>query len=562
MSYISVYSNYKDKNSDILVWERTESGERICKSYSPPYYFFVQAEEDYEGELFTSIYKHRLKKLKFENYFDFAEAKKQFKLKFESDFSAADRILMDNYFEAPIPKLKFSLYDIEVDVGNNADKIERFPSASKAEEPINAFTIYNEWEDMYYHVSIPPEEWDGQEIIPDFKELGYEEIPNLEMLFVKNELELLSIFLDLLSECDLFTGWNSEIFDLTFIYQRIKKLFGENETSRLCFPGTDVPSIKMKEHFGKEEMTIQLNGRIHLDYMEVFKKFTYEGRSSWSLDSICEEELGLNKLEYTGSLRDLYHNDFKHFVAYSIIDVYLLVKLEKAKNFIVLTNQMAHENTVPLPAIMGTTKYVDIGTRNHSFYRMNMVTKDKEVAVKHDPVEGAIVMTPNIGLHKLVGSIDIKSLYPSVIRSLNISPEKIVGYFETIETIEYCMSLSSTQDIQQKARKKGTDISSFFLAMSKEYDWRGITAKDNRVHTLHFLNGNVLQKTGSEWYDFLHEQKWSISGYGVVFDQSSGQGVVASVLTYWYEERVRLQAEQEKWAKKKEQLLKQFVTID
>lgn len=561
MTYISAYSNYKDRNSSILVWERTEKEGRVCKKYSPPYYFYVKADDDYEGETFLSMYKDKLKKLSFTDYSDYIEAKNSYKTKFESDFSPLDRVLMDNYYNADIPKLRYSFFDIEVDVGNNRDKIERMPVPSIAEEPINAFTLYNQWEKKYYHVSVPPEEWTSDELNLDFSELGYENIPNLEVLLVKDEIELLNIFLELLSECDLFSGWNSTFFDVTYIYNRIVQLFGEKETSRLCFPGTDVPSTGMQKHFGKDEMTIELNGRVHLDYMEVFKKFTYEGRSSWSLDSICEEELGLNKLEYSGSLRDLYHNDFRHFVSYSIIDVYLLVKLDEKTKFINLTNQMAHENTVTLPTIMGTTKYVDIGTRNHCYYRMGMVVKDKDNNPKQDPVEGAIVLTPNIGLHEYVGSIDIKSLYPSVLRSLNISPETMIGYFETVETIEYCMGLESTQEIQQKARQKNIDILHFFISMSKEYDWRGIVNKDNRAHTLHLVSGQSVTKTGKEWNEILKQNKWSLSAYGVVFDQSNGQGVVASVLTYWYNERVRLQEELEKWEKKKVDLLKQNVEI-
>jgi DNA polymerase elongation subunit (family B) len=548
MSFISTYNDYRNRDSDILVWERNENGERVCKKYSPPFYFYVP---DDEGD-FKSMYGFNVKKVSFNTYQDFVIGKEFYPVKYESDFSPADKVLMDYYYKKPIPKLNYSFFDIETD----SDELG-FSKASEARTEITAITLYNQWEDTYYAIGVPPPEYQDGDFIPDISQFGYEKIENLEFVMVSTEIELLTIFLELIKDSDFISGWNSEFYDLVFIYQRIIKLMGEKATSNLCFPGAGLPKVGTREKFKKDEMVINLSGRIHMDYRDMFEKFTFEGRSSWALASICEEELKISKLEYEGSLKELYHNDFRTYMAYNIVDVYLLCKLDKKFRFVATTNQMAHENTVPLPAILGTTKYVDMGIRNYGFFELGLVSKDKEPAVKNQTVEGALVLTPKRGLWKWIGSIDINSLYPSIIRALGISPEKLIGQFNTVETIKRCMQLEETLDLQLEAKKKGHDLTSFFEAMSKESDWRGIKDKDKYIHRAELINGQILEKTGKEWNEFLREKKWAISAYGTIFDQSTGMGVLPQTLTFWYAERKKLQAEVTKWKEILEDLLKQ-----
>jgi DNA polymerase elongation subunit (family B) len=174
---------------------------------------------------------------------------------------------------------------------------------------------------------------------------------------------------------------------------------------------------------------------------------------------------------------------------------------------------MAHENTVGFDAVLGTVSYVETGITNHAHNVLNRIVHDK-VMGNHDKVEGAIVMWPRIGLHEWIGSVDINSLYPNVIRSLNISPEKIVGQFE-----------------------------------DKEDAWRDVWAKNDKRHCLIFENGEQEVLTAAEWADILTANQFAVSAYGTVFDQGNGRGVVADILGFWYNERKRLQAEKKKYAK-------------
>jgi DNA polymerase elongation subunit (family B) len=145
---------------------------------------------------------------------------------------------------------------------------------------------------------------------------------------------------------------------------------------------------------------------------------------------------------------------------------------------------------------------------------MQLVVKDKKIATDGEKVEGAIVLTPRKGLHKWGGSVDLNSLYPNTIRSLNISPETLIGQFT-----------------------KG------------EEDWHGIWKGDDNNHILVCDDGNEYSGTGPEWQELLSRNKWALSGYGTVFDQSGAPGVLPTILGYWYDTRKKLQAEKKKYGK-------------
>ncbi len=551
-SYIGVCNDYR--SDKVVAWERTEiGGPRTTVSYDPPRYFFVEDTDD-EDFKYRSMYGTSLKKLSFDNKEEYEAAKRIFKKKFESDITPVQRIMMDEYYGRPVPKIHFSFFDIESEV----IKGKGFSKPVNPFAPVNAITIYKQWLDKFVCIAVPPDtsrletNWtEGlTKFAIDVKQYGYDDI-DCELILVESEVELLSIFLDELEDIDFISGWNSEFYDLPYIYKRIELLFGEKATLRLCFPGAGRPREKMVERFGKEELTVQLQGRTHLDYQDMFKKFTFEGRESYSLEAIASEEVGASKLHHEG-LEKLYRLDFVKFVHYNIIDVVLLKLLNEKFRFVELVNQMAHENTVPFEAILGTTKYVDMGICNFAINNNQVRVKDKDAYVVTGKVEGAIVMTPRTGLHEWVGSVDINSLYPSTIRSLNMSPEKVIGQFDTEETADRLFRDNAAfAEAVEKAERAGIDTISFIKSTAKEADWRGIRDEDDYPHTLYLVGyeDEPITLTGKEWKAELRERKWAISAYGTVFDQSSGQGIVPQLLESWYVERKKMQAEKKKWTK-------------
>lgn len=213
------------------------------------------------------------------------------------------------------------------------------------------------------------------------------------------------------------------------------------------------------------------------------------------------------------------NQSFVLFTVYNARDVEVLTGLDKKFKFFATVNQMSHENTVPFTAMLGTVRYVETGIMNFCHNVHNLIAADKVFSnVKNKKVEGAIVMTPRMGLWPWLGSVDLKSLYPSVIRALNMSIETFRGQFGLLDDPQY-----------------GEDA---WYAIWKKLDTRWIAN----------IEGEDYEMSGKEWHEFFRKQNWAISAFGTIFDQSK-PGIVADVLTFWSNERVRLQKEKKKYSK-------------
>lgn len=503
-------------NDLIVVWERGPEG-RVRRTFKVPYYFYVPKE----GGQFRGIDGVELEKLVFDSEDEMKAAARQYMVKYESDIPPLFKVLMNYYHDLPVPVVNYAFLDIEVDYSSKIG----FAGPSNPYARINAVTIWQSWTKQYKTYVVPPIQEDGtvwngtvEDIEAEFRvliekgELRKTDKPIIKIC--KHETELINCMLDDLQDADIISGWNSEFFDLPYIVRRIE-LQMPHLLKKLCFTGCSKPRQKFVERFGSQEMIYTLAGRTHLDYLDLFKKFTFEGRTSYSLGNILQEEIGLAKLHYEGTLEQLYKRDFPRFTAYNFRDVGGLVDLDVKFKFIQLVNQMAHENTVLFGDMLGTVRYVETGIANRAHNVHNMIVRDKNIMTDGEKVEGALVLNPRIGMHEWIGSVDINSLYPSVIRAINISPEKYIGQF-----------------------------------MDGEVDWHGIMVEqDNKPHYLRFDDGEVFEATGEEWRSLLVEKKWAISAYGTVFDQSCGLGLVPDTLAFWFGERKRLQAEKKKYTK-------------
>jgi DNA polymerase elongation subunit (family B) len=166
------------------------------------------------------------------------------------------------------------------------------------------------------------------------------------------EAEMLAMFLDLIDDADVLSGWNSEGFDIPYTIMRINRVLSRDDTRRMCLWG-QFPKQRTFERFGAENLTFDLIGRVHMDYMQLYRKYTYEERHSYSLDSILEYEELEGKTKYEGTLDQLYNQDFRKFIEYNRQDVNGLASLDKKLKFLDLANTLAHENTVLLPTTMG-----------------------------------------------------------------------------------------------------------------------------------------------------------------------------------------------------------------
>lgn len=560
-----MYINCETIDNTVYVWERHPDGRRLV-TYPAPWNCFVQ---DPRGKHET-LFGDKATFFEFDSRFELMSAIRaataRNKRVYEGDIPPELKILSQHYYEAQIPKLHVCYLDIEVDYRTNsyersyevttrligstdsmvvpigkirdasdADRYEirdersgewipapasdymycgptGFSTIDNPYAPINAIALSNDWTDETVVIAVPPPIW-GKDpdkweemLSPEFKELG-------EIILVQNEMELLVLFLDFIKDADALIGWNSEFFDFPYIMRRVEIVLGKRGLRKLSFDGAPLPKLKQIEMMGKINHTAQYGGRILMDYMQLFKKFEMAGRASYKLEVITEEIMpDLPKLKYDGTLEQLYRRDFNHFIRYNLRDTECLRGFEKVKGYVGVANMMYHMSTGRYRDVAGTLRLADCSIINYCHYELGKIVPDAKPVEggdgdEDDKAEGAYVLEPKAGLHKWIASIDINSLYPSAIRSVNISPEKLRGQFvEAIEAFEHIMRDSDAR----------------------------LTFQDEKT-------GEFIVKTAREWKAWLLERKYSISGYGTVFDQSSGPGVIPAILTDWFAKRKHYQ---------------------
>jgi DNA polymerase elongation subunit (family B) len=350
----------------------------------------------------------------------------------------------------------------------------------------------------------------------------------------ETEAEMLEMFLQLIDDADILSGWNSEGFDIPYTVNRVTKTLSKEDTRRFCL-WNQFPKKREYEKYGKTAVTYDLVGRVHLDSLELYRKYTYEERHSYRLDAIAEYELGETKTVYEGTLDQLYNNDFKKFIEYNRQDCALLDKLDKKLKFIDLANTIAHENTVLLQTTLGAVAVTEQAIINEAHHRGLIVpSRTKRDELGDTQAAGAYVAYPKKGLHDWIGSMDINSLYPSVIRALNMGPETIVGQLRPENTEKYIRE-------QMSIHKKSFAAAWEGLFGTLEYD--AVMKQDRAFEIIvDWENGDTNVLSAAEVYRLIYEsnQPWMLSANGTIFTYDT-EGVIPGLLKRWYAERKELQ---------------------
>ena len=222
---------------------------------------------------------------------------------------------------------------------------------------------------------------------------------------------------------DVITGWNTDFFDVPYLVRRIDRELGELFSKKLSPWGF----LNERKTFikGNEEIHYDIAGISQLDYLELYKKFTYQKQESYRLDYIAEQELGDKKKENPGdSFKDFYTNHWQKFVEYNIHDVELVDHLEDKMRLIELCLTMAYNAKINYEDVFSQVRMWDAIIYNH-LRKKNIAIPAKSGSGKDAQFEGAYVKDPLIGLHKWVASFDLNSLYPHLIMQYNISPETL-----------------------------------------------------------------------------------------------------------------------------------------
>ena len=401
------YTNVVQWGNQILVREY-KNGERLNHKvkYSPTLYVPVQKETGWktlDGKNVTP-YKHET--IKGAKEF-IAQYQNQPHLVFGLD-RFAYTYLADTYpdkVEWDSDKILVVTIDIETRCENG------FPDPEKAEEEMLSITIKNQstkkivvWGIGDYHT--------------DREDVTY--------INCSNENELLASFMNFWTKHypDVITGWNTEFFDIPFLVNRVTKVLGEDRAKEFS-PWGNVSSRSVYSH-GRPQQVYDIQGVSNLDYLQIYRKFTYTAQESYRLDHIASVELGAKKNENPyDTFKDWYTKDYQSFIDYNIVDVELVDRLEDKMKLLELLFTMAYEAKVNYEDVFGQVKYWDVLIHNY-LKKRKIVIPQKSHTSKNDKYEGAYVKDPQVGQHKWVMSFDLNSLYPHLIMQYNMSPETLV----------------------------------------------------------------------------------------------------------------------------------------
>ena len=441
----------------------------------------------------------------------------------ESDINPVFRCLEDNYLGKDSPKLQTAFFDIEVDF----DPVRGFSKPDDPFNPITAVSVYLDWLDKMVTMVVPPKSmsWEtAEEICAKFDNC---------FLFEREE-DLLKTFLDLIDDADILSGWNSEGFDIPYMVMRTNRVLSKDDTRRFCLWG-QYPKARDFERFGATNLTFDLIGRVHLDYMQLYRKYTYEERHSYSLDAIGEYELDERKVQYEGTLDQLYNKDFQKFIDYNRQDTMIVAKLDKKLRFLDLANELAHDNTVLLQTTMGAVAVTEQAIINEAHQLGMVVPNRNRDEQENTQAAGAYVATPKAGMHDYIGAVDINSLYPSAIRALNMGPETIVGQLRPIMTDRY---------IQQKMQENGGKFADAWEGLFGSLEYEAVMKGDAGVElTIDWESGesDVLSAADVWRLIFDSNKTWILSANGTIFSNDR-KGVIPGLLERWYAERKEMQA--------------------
>ena len=331
----------------------------------------------------------------------------------------------------------------------------------------------------------------------------------------KNERELIGKFLSKYEELDptILVGYNSDYFDMPYLYHRLVQVVGEDETSRL----SPLRKISVREFNGESQITI--GGVNCLDYMLLHKKYIMKEEPSYKLGDIGTKYVGLGKIEYEGNLNTLFRDDLDKFIEYNLRDVEIIEALEDKLKFINLTIMISHICNIPYESIYYNTVMNEGAILKH-LKREGIISPNKPTT--HNPslknfnesYAGGYLLEPIPGLYFDVIDLDFTSLYPSIIKSLNLGIETLVGRIKVpyMATYEQNHSLEKLKErdpneevIVEKVNKNNYTLSQAKLPL-----------------------GNLIK--------LIEENDFTVAASGAMF-RTDQQSVVAKILEGWFDKR-------------------------
>ena len=332
----------------------------------------------------------------------------------------------ENEIKFDISKIKLTTIDIEVASENG------FPDVENAAEEVLLITLQDYNTKQIRTWGLGP--FDNKQ-------------PNVTYREFSDEHSLLNDFIHwwMIEENtpEVITGWNSELYDIPYIVRRLDRVLGEKLMKRMSPWGlvTERETVIL----GRKHISYDIGGMSQLDYIKLYKKFTYKAQESYRLDHIVSVELGQKKLDHSefDTFKDFYTKGWQKFVEYNIIDVELVDRLEDKMKLIELALTMAYDGKVNYEDVFSQVRMWDTIIYNY-LKKRNIVIPPKEKTDKDSKYAGAYVKEPVPGIYDWVVNFDLNSLYPHLIMQFNVSPETLVDEIHPTVTVDKILNQELT----------------------------------------------------------------------------------------------------------------------
>lgn len=399
------YTYCESYGNKILV-RGVKDGKRFTskKDFEPSLWVRVQKPTE-----FKSLQGDYLEQIKFENQSEYRNHLKMYSdvsgLDLFGDIQAQYQYIFENY----PGKIDYNFNDIYTVVIDIETEVEAgFPNYRDPQEKVNVLTLCDLRDNTYTTFGVGKI---NKKLDTDYVEC-------------EDETDLFRKFMRHWSNDypDVMTGWNIEEFDIPYLYFRMKKIMGDSFVERLSpFGRIDAREVTIK---GNVKTMVDIRGIATLDYLQLYKKFSFTPQENYRLDTIAENELGENKLENPyETFREHYEKDWVSFVDYNRQDTALIKKLEDKRGLLRLAFSMAYIAKINFGDVFSPVRTWDTMIYNY-LREKNIIVPCKEYGEKAS-MEGAFVKDPVPDMYRWVGSVDLNSLYPSIIISLNMSPETL-----------------------------------------------------------------------------------------------------------------------------------------
>ena len=413
---------------------------------------------------------------------------------FESDVPETTRVLVDLYSDSDEISTGHVVltYDIECEMTSG------LPDPQEAKNELTSIALHDSATNQYWV------------LVMDKEGLMVEKTTDKAIVIpFQDERDMLMKYLELYESINptIVTGWNIDFFDTPMLYNRIKRLLGEKHANRLSPIGNCFWSPYRKRYF--------MGGVSYLDYISLYKIYNYGELPNYRLDTVAQIELGRGKIEYQGNLDQLFRDDIEKFIEYNLVDVELVVDFDKKLQFIDLCRGICHAGHVPYEDFVYSSKYLE-GALLTYLRRRNLVAPNKPAdrqermqAIRDNNEEkfiGAYVKPPIVGKYEWIYDLDLTSLYPSIIMTLNISPESKIG---------------------------------------KIQDWDSNKFLKGEVDTYYIGDDSISKENLRQ---FLDESKYSIASNGVLY-RTDSVGCIPGILDLWFQKRVEYKDEMKKFGK-------------